>query len=299
MDQCGEIGIVDYTKNTYCKIIELSKGSQAAIETVNQNYIVWKESLNDSNWGITRLHLYDKRTMKDIVFYNHTIDVDTKRVLAWNWSNPVIVENTIYFDDVVSNSDDIYKVNMLRYDIKEAKISTVKTMAKWPIKYNNGVIWQQLNCDGINTDVIFYDGFQTKVLFGFINQSVSVFNADEGNFAIINMLNSEMLSADSVKEYDSFDCAGLQIFFNNHLRQVLRTKPTVYIQDPQICGDYVSFQLNSTKEFSPKIYSLKNDTVISLDSIPEDFYSVFFAEKNGYFVSTSNVQTSIYKVKLR
>ena len=67
-DQNAELGIVDYRANSYQKIVELPKGSQAAIQTVNQNYIVWTESLNDSDWGITRLHLFDKTEMKDIVF---------------------------------------------------------------------------------------------------------------------------------------------------------------------------------------------------------------------------------------
>lgn len=298
-DKPGEIGIVDYAKNAYQKIIELPKGSQAGIETVDQNYIVWKESLNDSNWGITRLHLYDKATNKDIVFYNNAIDVDTKRVFAWNWSKPVIIEDTVYFDDVVGVENDIYKVNMLKYDIKEKKITTVKKMAKWPISYKNGIIWQQLNSDGVNTDVIFYNGTQEKHLFSFNNRSVSSIIGHSDRFAMVNQLNSEMLTKDTTQIYDSVDCAGLQIFSDNNIQQILITKPTQYIQNPIICGDFLSFYLNTEHPYIPKLYNFKTDEIIELSDLSKDFYNIVFSEQYAYFSCKEDNHLLIYRIKLR
>lgn len=285
----GEIGRVDIENNTYEKLIEIPVGNQSGPIVASKDYLVWKESLNKSNWGITRLNIYNIKKKTNETFYNHTIDVNTGRCYAWNWSECVIDGDLIYFDDIVGIKDEIYQVNLYSYNAKTGKINLVKEMAKRPMKIGDGIIWQELNKDKVNTDICLYKNKKVSNVLSFINNSCRAISVGQnGSIVIINGLSSY--------GGDGINCTGVQIH-NNKTSQLLVTKDCVYVETAITDGNIILFTLNTVYKHKPLMFDIKGNKFIELECEKSMYYSLI-SNSYVYFLSNSQDEMKIIRIEL-
>lgn len=289
-EHAGEIGRVNIENNTYEKLIEIPIGNQGGSLVASKDYIVWEESLDNSNWGLTRLNVYNKKRMTNEPFYNHAIDVETGKVYAWNWSECVIDGDLIYFDDIVGIKDEIYQVNLYTYNIKTRKINLVKEMAKQPMKTRDGIVWQELNEDKINTDICLYKEDKMSNLLSFINNSCRAISVGRnGSISIINGFSSD--------GDDSTNCTGVQIYNNNKISQLLVTKRCVYIETAITDGDLILFTLNTDHKHRPLLFDIESDRFVELECEKSMYYSLL-SNSYGYFLSNTKGEFQIIRIQL-
>lgn len=285
----GEIGRVNIESNVYEKLIEIPLGNQGGNIVVSKDYIVWKESLDNSNWGLTRLNIYNKEKKTNKSFYNHTIDVNSGGVYAWNWSECVIDGDLIYFDDIVGIKDEIYQVNLYSYNAKTGKINLVKEMAKRPMKIGDGIIWQELNKDKVNTDICLYKNKKVSNVLSFINNSCRAISVGQnGSIVIINGLSSY--------GGDGINCTGVQIH-NNKTSQLLVTKNCVYVETAITDGNIILFTLNTDYKHKPLIFDIKGNKFIELECEKSMYYSLI-SNSHVYFLSNSQDEMKIIRIEL-
>lgn len=268
----GEIGMYNLNTKKYTKLIKLPLGSQAGLNVVNDNYLIWMESMDDSNWYKTRLHIYDKKQKKDEVFYYHSIDPETGRVYTWNWSNPVIIDDKVYFDDYTGRTEQTSKIDMFCYDIKTKEIAKVQNMAKWPTKYKNYVVWNEMGETENQCLIYAFDG-KTKSLITRIRADNSMTNLNSGGDAFV-FLNNDLYYNDMKN--------GLQIYINNKVFPIIATKN--YLEWPETNGQIVVFGNVDTYQ-KPIFYDIKYDKIIELDLAENGFlYAKYFSDKFLMFV---------------
>ena len=286
----GEIGRVDIENNTYEKLIEIPVGNQSGPIVALKDYLVWEESLNKSNWGITRLNIYNIKKKTNETFYNHTINVNTGRCYAWNWSDCVIDGDLIYFDDIVGIKDEMYKVNLYSYNAKTGKINLVKEMAKRPMKIRGGLIWQELNKDKVNTDISIYKDNKISNLLSFISNScLNIFAGQDDSIVIINGLSSD--------GGDGINCTGVQIYNNNKLSQLLVTKNCVYVEKAITDGNIILFGLNTDNNYKPIMFDIKTNKFIELEC-EKSKYSTYISDSYAYFLSNTQDEMKIIRIEL-
>ena len=286
----GEIGRVDIENNTYEKLIEIPVGNQSGPIVASKDYLVWEESLNKSNWGITRLNIYNIKKKTNETFYNHTLDVNTGRCYAWNWSDCVIDGDLIYFDDIVGIKDEMYQVNLYSYNAKTGKINLVKEMAKCPMKIRGGLIWQELNKDKVNTDISIYKDNKISNLLSFISNSyLNIFAGQDDSIVIKNSLS---IDGDGITS-----CNGVQIYNNNKLSQLLVTKRCVYVEKAITNGNIILFALNTDNNHKPIMFDIKTNKFIELECEKSN-YDTYISDSYAYFFSEIQDEMKIIRIEL-
>ncbi len=286
----GEIGRVNIEDNTYEKLIDIPIGNQGGGLVVSEDYIVWKESLDKSNWCKTRLNIYNIEEKTNKTFFSNAIDAETGKVYAWNWSNPVIDGDMVYFDDVVGIKDQIYQVNLYSYNAKTGEISLVKEMAKRPMKTDDGIIWQELNKDKVNSDVCLYKNKEITNVLSFINNSCKAISVGKnGSIVITNLLDSD--------GNDYNNCNGVQIYNNNNISQLLVTKDCVYMAKTVTDGNVILFGLTGGQDHKPLMFDIKADKFIELEC-QKSKYNCYMSNSYGYFFTSAQDGMEIIRMML-
>ena len=271
----GEIGIYNLNTKKYTKLLELPLESQAGLNTVDDNYLIWTESMDDSNWYKTRLHIYDRKQKKDEVIYCHSTDPETGMVYAWNWSKPVIIKDKIYFDDYTGPS----KVDMFCYDIKSKEIKKIQEMAKWPTKYNGDVAWNE---KGEENQIFIrtFDGKQKSL--------ITTIDTDEGMFGL-NTGGDTLVIINNGLYVDKHDGNGLQVYRDEKVLPIIATKKSSsYLEWPETDGRVVVFGTCDIYH-KPVFYDIKYDKIIELDSAETGFlYGKYLSDKFLMFTRRVN-----------
>lgn len=281
----GEIGMYNLNTEKYTKLLELPLESQAALNTVDDNYLIWTESIENSNWYKTRLHIYDRKQNKDEVFYCHSTDPETGLVYTWNWSNPVIVKDKVYFDDYTEMS----KVDMFCYDIKYKETTKVQEMAKWPTKYQDNVAWNEKGEEN-QIFICAFDG-ANKSLITTIDTDESMSSLNTGGEVLV-IINNGLF-------FDGHQGNGLQIYKNEQVLPILATKKSVlYLEWPETNGSIVIFETCGINQ-KPVFYDIKHDKIIELDLAEDGFlYETYFSNELLMFVRGENSRKFYYLIRL-
>ncbi len=271
----GEIGMYNLNTKKYTKLIEFPSGSQAALNTVDDNYLIWTESIEDSNWYKTKLHIYDRKENNDEVMYCHSTDPETGLVYTWNWSNPVIVKDKIYFDDYTGPTE----VDIFCYDVKSKEIEKVQEMAKWPTKYQGHVAWNEKG-EERQISICAFDG-TNKSLITTIDTDGGMSSLNTGG-EILVIINSDLI-------FNEHQGNGLQIYKNEKVLPVIVTKKSVsYLEWPETNGRIVIFRTCGIDQ-KPVFYDIKHDKIIELDLAEDGFlYEIYFSDRLLMFVRREN-----------
>lgn len=289
-DTAGEIGRVNIEDNTYEKLIDIPIGNQGGGLVVSEDYIIWQESLDKSNWYKTRLNIYNIEKKTNKTFFNHSIDINTGKVYAWNFSDYVIDGDMVYFDDVVGIKDQIFQVNLYSYNAKTGEISLVKEMAKRPMKTDDGIIWQELNKDKLNSDICLYKNQEITKVLSFINNSCKAISVGKnGSIVITNWLDS------NGDDYNN--CNGVQFYNNNNISQLLVTKDCVYVEKEITDGNVILFGLTGGQDHKPIMFHIKSDKFIELEC-QKGKYNSYISNSYGYFVSATQDGMEIIRMTL-
>ena len=270
----GEIGIYNLKSKTYKKLIDLPLLSQASIVAVNEKYLVWMEGMDDSNWGKTTLHLYNRATNEDEVFHMAATNPETETVYAWNWRKPIIMGDKIYFDDIVGFENEIYKVNMFCYDVVLKKTELFQEMAKMPMIWNGQIAWTEMG--KTKDDVLFKTMENDERITVFEIHTYKFFASmnSQGKIAIVlNNLNTEthkLLNPKASSSSNRVDCSGLQVYKNNKVIPILITKQSKYLGSPVSDGRFVVLEQMDLYH-SPVFYDSEKDEIINLDTVDSSF----------------------------
>lgn len=289
LNTTGEIGRVNIENNTYEKLIDIPVGNQGGGVVASDKYIVWKESLDKSNWGKTRLNIYDIEQKVNKVFFTHSVETDTGRVYALTDSPCVINGDLVYFDDVVAIKDGIRQTNIYSYNVKTSKLSLVKEMAEIHSETSGGFIYKELRSDQENTTVGLYKEGSAAKLLSFKNSSNGEFVVTQNtNIAKINWLSNNGLN--------SADCHGVQLYSNNKISQLLVTKECVYIGQLVTDGNVILFGIGD-KEQKPLMFDVKADKFIELDC-NKGKCCCKISKSYGYFYSPTQDGMEIIRMPL-
>lgn len=269
-NQNGEIGVYNIKTKQYKKLMVIPLGSQVALKYVDEDYLVWTESVDNSNWYKTRLHLYDRKNNTDKSIYTYTINPETGTAYSWNWSIPVILKGVVYFDDIIGMDGNRFLVSLFAYDIQNEKVTEIKKQAKWPIKINeNTISWnEQCEKEGY-VRLVSFDGNQKKTIAEFYaDSSMEMLDVSADSIICTNPLYSEKVPILNVPirnpDYDIFDCTGVQIYKEGKAIPILITKESQYIGWPNIVRDLACFDAGIANK-KPVFYDIKNDKIVELD----------------------------------
>ncbi|MCL1791387.1 MAG: hypothetical protein FWG40_08610 [Peptococcaceae bacterium] len=273
----GEIGMYNLDTEEYTKLLVVPLGSQVALNTVNEKYLIWTESMDDSEWYKTRLHLYDKMKKEDIVFYTHSTDPVTGMVYSWNWSNPVIVGDKIYFDDYTEEIKmGQVKVDMFCYSIVDGKVIKVQEMAKWPTKFRGNVAWNEMSEKEYYSNIYSYNGVSKTLLTSIKSTgSMSTMNSGGEILVLSNGLSSRAMKLEnpfvSPQDEQTIDCNGVQIFKDGKFLPIIISRAAyTYLEWPKTNGQVVVFGAYEIYK-KPVFYDVERDVIVEMDAAESGF----------------------------
>lgn len=272
-----------YSYNPFSKkwntLVETDNNHNCNYIFANEKYLLWMEDQN-ANWLKTSLHLLNLDTMKDIKFYEHTVDPNTKLTFAWQFSTPVLINDTVYFDDIVNvNKDEIYEIKVFSYSISKNKVKEVAKDAKWPMEYQNNAAWLKKSQDQKNS--IFFSSQQNKNLFKTETRLGTVFTSHDDIIiandymsqafydTLTHASNSKSEFTDTVKD-PAISSYGIKLLVNDNIQPVIVINKG-NITNPVSNGDLIAWRGLSVG--TPVLYSYNMNKLIEFDHLSLD--SVF------------------------
>ncbi|MDR2531530.1 MAG: hypothetical protein LBC82_01650 [Oscillospiraceae bacterium] len=108
---------------------------QYEISFVNEDFILWRESYDNSDWYKNRLCLYNRNTGEETVYFT------PEAVYSRTMNPPCILDDYIYFEHTHYRDGEWFYVNLLKFNISDGTTSVVDTQSKKPVLYQDGVVY--------------------------------------------------------------------------------------------------------------------------------------------------------------
>lgn len=245
-------------------------------------YIVWKESSSEL-WLDGKLHLLNKLTGKDTVFFTYPLDENGQYYCAF--TNPVVLfENQIYYDVIENN---INAVNLYKYDIKEKSTTLVDNIAQGPFIYDGSVYWHKL--DNINKSIYFSNKDNKLPLQINSNSNITVQTSyNNASYLILyEWLNTQTTDAlfdeKASAPYTDKDeltakSYGVKLFTSKGIRPIMVTQEPI----GQCIGNDKNVSWNVFG--SPQFYNINSDTLVKFETLPPSQYAVITGENKMYYI---------------
>ena len=233
-----------------------------SIYALNDKYIIWKEDEN-ANWWRVSLYYYDieKGTSEKIFKYTR----DERDFNAWNFSEIILDNNHVYFDDIAGKENGKSIINLYHYDIETKELEMIgEKRAAEPMLYK-GISW--LSYDDEKGEYLLYnkDSGEVIPLGSEYTYNASSENIIAGKTKIINK--ESMVYFDGEKTYPILQST------NN-------------IDSMSCTDDYIAW--DGWSRADPLYFDIKNKKIISVDCLEKnleymgvagDEYLVFEAHK--------------------
>jgi len=271
-----ELGMYDLKTNQYTPIVTLDDGhSIGGIEAASDNYVVWKESLAGNTWLKSCLHLYDKKRGQDVVIYTNAVDPDTGFVYAENYNPAILLNDVIYFDDVVGVLDNgALTMNVFSYDIASGTIELVHSIAKMPMVYRGELVFLAKEAGTNRSQLLSYANGVKKAIAALDDDIVALFASGQHILTVKNI-------------YENGDprySSATRLYLNGIA--LVDGKPTNYTFHPRANGHHVIWeQMNPGK---PIYYDIKRDKFVKLTNEPDNYYGAYLTEDALFFVSAED-----------
>jgi len=298
-DQAHLLGAI-YSYNPFNQewktLVESDENHNCTAVFANEKYLLWEEDEN-ANWQKVSLHVLDLETMKDTKVYTFSTDPNTGLMYAWQFSVPVLIDDTIYFEDIVGMDENgLYKIKMLAYSISKNKIRELDEDAKWPMEYRDGAAWLKMSQDTKNS--LFFSAQQKECLVKTETRLGTVFTA-KGDLIVANdylsnalyehLINGGGSPSEFVDTVDNPRIAsyGIKVLANEQVQPVLVVEKG-FVSNPVTNGDLVGWYGSSIG--APMMYSYSQDALIQFDPLPVDSvmaYKFILSEKYAYLRCSS------------
>ena len=135
-----EVGVYDLNNQKYSHSFSVPENKTIAIVSVTNGLIVYKEIDNLTNNA--SLNCYDLKTGENSEIYVFSPEYSSSSV---SYNSIVNYNGKIYFDDIVSDGDDVIGVNLLAWDIKTKSIDLYKPNSQNPILLNSELMYISKN----------------------------------------------------------------------------------------------------------------------------------------------------------
>lgn len=131
-----EVGVYDLNNQRYSHSFSVPENKTISIECVANDLIVYKEI--DLLTNDTCLNCYDLKTGENSEIYVFSPEYSSSSA---SHNSIVNYNGKIYFDDIVSDGDDVIGVNLLAWDLKTKAIDLYKPNSQNPILLNSELMY--------------------------------------------------------------------------------------------------------------------------------------------------------------
>ena len=292
-DTSGALFSYNYSNDSWTTLIETDEDHNCCVICANERYMLWMKDEN-ANWLKTSLHLLDLNTKESVKIYDFSLDPETNLMYAWKFSTPVIIDDNVYFEDIVGvDKNGLYDIRMYSYSITDKKVTLLDKDAKWPMEFKGEAAWLRMSSDEKNS--LFYSAKQEKLLFKTETRLGTVFTAD-GDIIVANdylpqgVYDQLYSKSDLQTEYvdDTNDprtaCYGIKVYKNNKIAPVF-VAINGNVTNAVTNGDLVGWLGSSVGK--PLMYSLVKDVLIEFDQLEfKNILSYNFRLSDNYAIIT-------------
>lgn len=272
-----EINCFDLKTNELSTLFKVNDKS-ASITNCEGNYLLWQESPNNY-WLQPSYHLYNLETGEDIKYYDAVLDEDNCSYYGLHWNSPVIIDDKIYYDDMVGVYEDgVAHYIIYCYDIKNKKLETVYDDAQNPFKYQGKLAWYNLSSNRENA--VFCNEENTFLRFEY------TFHADLTTAGDLMIMHDRLSHAYLTSFDDTLECLelelgtddtehfwvsdGIKLIKDNKAEPILIgtiSDAVGHIIDPVSDGRFICWR-GSDNAGKPTFYDSEKNYVIEINFLP-------------------------------
>lgn len=283
-------------------LLQIEKDHEAMYKTSTNEYIVWLEATSNL-WTNGRLHIFDVVSEKDTVILEYTTDSKTGVGGIPLGSTCVIENNKVYFDQFIGIDENnrTKKMNLMCYDIDKKSVYIYREQCQYPIMYQNSLGWIEMNPDSLTSQVKVTEK-EHKIIYTVEDESILTISSSsvQNDFVVIgDMLNTpmtdEIFKSVNDTEYGEKDALtiksyGIRFLNNGKITPILLTKEPI--------GQFVSnnHSIGWSCEENPKYYDFEKNTVVNLDTIPNQPYICDVTKDELLFINYSDNITTLYSI---
>lgn len=310
----GNGKIVSYNPETaeLSDIISPEGDTACSCLLIQGEYMVWKESIN-LHWINTSYYLYNLSTGENKKFYEAAINPETNcSYLTFHFNQPVIIDNKIYFDDVVGIYEDNTEHKIVySYDIIEDKWEKLYDDAVRPVEYIGKIAWfskSNENYDGVfcNSDGAIYKASTRLGASPNAYGDISFINDFLSKNDFLSIKNKQEIKKDNFDQNDMLDVGrssyGIKIFKDGKAEPIILSGSidTSYVSNLEAndrfltwCGDKVG---------KPILYDIEKDVIINMDFIDNSdirtYDFIFYNDKLLLSYSNFDFEVKHYLISL-
>lgn len=275
----GETNIIIDPEENYCSVC-----------CAKDNYLIWNED-EDNNFLSPKYHVYNINDQSDIVFYESALDPSTgASYYGLHFNKPVIINNKIYYDDVVDIDENHFSHKIVySYDIHKKKLDILYDDAMWPLEYMNKPAWYSLSEDRENAVLCNENGgiFKLATLLGsdaFSSKELIVIHDNMSENTFNTLAEGKTIDTDidiytGLPEDEASTSHGIKIFQNGKAEPILLTGNNVvaYAANVSTNGRFVCW--SGYKIGNPMFYDSEKDSIVKVDFLENlniDMYTFDF-----------------------
>jgi len=259
--------------------------TQFSIHFVNEDYILWAESYDGSDWYKYRLCLYDKNTGEEIIYFEPEI------VYTRFMNPPCVFNDNIYFEYMYSVDNDWIYVDLFEFNISTGTLKVFDTQSKKPTLYQEGVSYLKQSDDNKLVLINFFNNDSViRTFMDLPDLNALYFSIYDDVFAFTYPLYEE----DS--DYEGMIGSGAAYLTKSgEAVKVLEPIETgFYINTFDFYGNIGVF--NFTEKTYPFYYNISNNTLYIVKDTEKQHYQVI---ANNSFILYIFVNESRYEYIMR
>lgn len=275
-------------------LIHLKGEHVAGFKAINKDYLVWEES-SSADWLDTRLHIYNFKTHKDQIFYTYTVDPTTGNIYSMNSSECVILNGSIYFDDIVGVNSNVLQINLYAYEISSGKISLIKRQVQDPFVYHGALGW--FECDDNTQKPVLVLNSNHSITKKYTVDGASIFHFSDNVIAIsdtLTMPDTQRLFSEpgtasshfSEKEKKTANAEGHSILTGTSVTPLLVLKGFGMGQE-STNGKVTIWDFDDEYKGFPMFYDIHSQRFVLMDSLPKGRYSCAVNQNELLFIHKS------------
>lgn len=279
LDEEGKIASYDYKKNNLSIVVDNDEKGAIALLCLKDNYIVYMKD-ESYYWPSPEFHLYNLETNDDVMFYESAIDPTTGGAYcSLQFNLPVIIDDKIYYDDIVGVYEDNKPHRILYcYDINNKSFNVLYDDAAKPHEYMNKLSWLNASVNG-GTDGIFCNEqgaiFKFKTLLGYqldSSEDLIAINNSISENSCAKIIKNEKIDTDSdpftgdIKD-ECTSSYGIKCIKSGNIEPLLLTygKAAGFASNVSTNGRLVTWY--GSEVGTPMFYDSQKDAIIQLNSL--------------------------------
>lgn len=272
---CDQIQCYDLENGKISTLFQID--STVSILLCEGKYLIWQED-SDEYWLSPSYHLYNLETGEDVKFYDAVLDENGKSYYGLHFNEPIIINDKIYFDDMIGIYDDnVSHYIIYCYDIEAKTIETIYDDAQEPVKYKGKLAWHNLSSNRKNA--VFCNNSEAFFRFEYsfpanlvASENLLIMH-DQLSYSFMDSFDDTLPCVECMEEYVvdpeyTWNSNGIKIIRNNKIEPILIgsiSSDSGYITNPESDGRFVFWRGSNGDCGKPTFYDSKKDIVIEID----------------------------------